>query len=73
MTYNSWFRMYHEILNDSFVQDLSFEDQRHYALGILALKCDGTVGMRDFMMLTASEYRVALPAQQLAINALFAD
>jgi len=37
-----WFRMYAEFMGDPVIQELSFEDQRHYAI-ILCMKCNGTL------------------------------
>ena len=39
---NPWFRLYHEFATDHIIQDLSFEDQRHYVI-LLCMKCDGTL------------------------------
>lgn len=39
---NTWFRLYHDLLNDEKIISLAFEDQRHF-IGVLILKSNGTL------------------------------
>lgn len=52
-----WFRMYARFVTDPVVEELSFDDQRHFVF-VLCLKCDGLLD-KEFSDVTMRERAIA--------------